>query len=71
MSENVSPRASRYSARAGPATVPVLSRASVRQSREGPLLIESADCTIFVPRGWRVEPDGFHNLIASKDGVTS
>lgn len=48
--------------------VPVLKRAAVSESREGPLLIESADSTIFIPAGWRVSKDGFQNLIGHPTG---
>lgn len=53
---------------APPQTVSVLARSDAAQSRQGPVLFESADSTIFIPSQWDVVLDPFQNLVATFRG---
>ena len=48
-------------------TVPVYRRHAVEQALPGPLLVEEAYTTVFVPAGWRCRPGDNGDLIAQRD----
>ncbi len=56
---------------AAPRNVPVIARAALAGEARGPAILESADCTIVIPPGWRAAPDEFANIVARADGRPS
>jgi N-methylhydantoinase A len=48
---------------------PVVTRAALREARQGPLIIQEYDATCLVPRGATAAPDAFGNVVMSVGGT--
>jgi N-methylhydantoinase A len=49
-----------------PVDAPVLTRNQIGGGVTGPAIVESPDCTIFIPPGWRAKTDEFQNIVGRR-----